>query len=1071
MAANAAGRSWARAERASLLEQQHLMTSAVSLLALNPLVWPAVLLAWLLSLSKKATDYPAVRTALYLTAVAWSQIVILSIRAVTPACFAVVALAVAAALDALPSALVPPPAVSSVWGALLRHPVLQAVALSYALVEVLFYFWTVRRAQRLQRRVVGPELDITRRWLAYRRVEQSSVFVLPMCMPRNCVYWRRFKGLRGGVQPLEPVPRSSTVQNLAIDTSMRNQHSASPFAADGELTPSSRYIDAQGRPLGRHAFRNNIPSPSPSPTAETMLLFGRSEDAIALAPNEESHPLEFLRGWFYNIPLKHIRHDNLMVFFAENSMGKHLHELTPSERAELEDVVRYIAIKLVKLQARQAKLRATRKEREHAAKTHHDKLARALGATAGAETGNEGKDAGKTQSAPPPRFSASVNARLPALQPPLLAGTAATSPVVPSSPAHASMLVMPRPRQQPRRGALRLLQPRVSSSARTLLSGSSSSPALLLPDALSSSAAYTTSASPSSTSSSLRTSSTSTDDDEEEDEEMGQEEDDASSDEELQDTADPEDQQRPASADTSRSAESTSTSQSSSSSSKDPVDWPAHVAAGTLPPGYDPAHDPMQLNLTPVTYLHRPLAIYAGVAALGALAGVYMRWLGFDRFQAGKIFYWYRRARRTAAEKAARTTPADPLVFIHGIGIGPTAYAHLFSQLFLVRNPATCSERSMYVLELPSISMRLQADDVPSPAEHVQAVADMLYRHEMDEREVLAMEASGGAGAGAPSSSSSSSSRRLTLEEVQSSAHPIRALIVSHSYGTFVSTWVVKHRPDLVGAVVLVDPVCFMVYDPSLIYNFIYRTPFSLVTRIYHYFTSKELGINYTLCRHFWWYENICWREELERLGMSSDELSASLIAEREQSVAALPYHEELLDDEELQREHEEDQKEELGECSADQQQGGFDFKPKNNSASAEGAVPHSSGVPVTAALQSPLAVASARASCAASLGLSEHPLCPSACPGLRVHVFLAANDDITPSASIHAYLSGAARLQQRKWGRSMLRCTVFPAIGHAEVLFHPRLRRVILDAVQTQPSDRELRKESRQQATGAAPV
>lgn len=40
----------------------------------------------------------------------------------------------------------------------------------------------------------------------------------------------------------------------------------------------------------------------------------------------------------------------------------------------------------------------------------------------------------------------------------------------------------------------------------------------------------------------------------------------------------------------------------------------------------------------------------------------------------------------------------------------------------------------MYVLELPYISMRLQADDVPSPAEHVQAVAEMLYKHEISER-------------------------------------------------------------------------------------------------------------------------------------------------------------------------------------------------------------------------------------------------------------------------------------------------------------------------------------------------
>jgi hypothetical protein len=38
-------------------------------------------------------------------------------------------------------------------------------------------------------------------------------------------------------------------------------------------------------------------------------------------------------------------------------------------------------------------------------------------------------------------------------------------------------------------------------------------------------------------------------------------------------------------------------------------------------------------------------------------------------------------------------------------------------------------------------------------------------------------------------------------------------------------------------------------YDPSLIYNFIWRSPFSLVTSIYNFFTSKELGIAHTLMR------------------------------------------------------------------------------------------------------------------------------------------------------------------------------------------------------------------------------
>jgi len=249
-------------------------------------------------------------------------------------------------------------------------------------------------------------------------------------------------------------------------------------------------------------------------------------------------------------------------------------------------------------------------------------------------------------------------------------------------------------------------------------------------------------------------------------------------------------------------------------------EWSAHLARGTLLPGYDPKHNPMHLNLAPVQWLHRPLAIYAGVLGLGCAAAAYMSVLGFSRHSAGRLHYWYRPAQRTPAELAAHTPPSDPLILIHGIGIGAFTYLHLLRPLIQTRNPGHCAQRSVFVLELPSISMRVDSDDVPSPIEHVQCVADMLYRHEMAEREEAARAQERlrrGGSATEPDSPSSmpspaaSSSRRLTLEEVQQSSTPIKALVVSHSYGTFVATWLVKHRPDLIAGVVFIDPVCFMV--------------------------------------------------------------------------------------------------------------------------------------------------------------------------------------------------------------------------------------------------------------------
>jgi hypothetical protein len=242
--------------------------------------------------------------------------------------------------------------------------------------------------------------------------------------------------------------------------------------------------------------------------------------------------------------------------------------------------------------------------------------------------------------------------------------------------------------------------------------------------------------------------------------------------------------------------------------------WERHVAHGTLPPGHDPRHDPMRLNLSEVRFQHRPLAIYAGVLGIGMVAGAYMRWLGFRRCTSGRLSYWYRPAVLTPAELDACIPRSDPLVLIHGIGIGVFTYLHLLRPLCQTLNPGTCVERSIYVLELPYISMRLDADDVPSLMQHVHAIADMLYEHEMGEREAIAAgrirRRDVCKGSGVPFDIGASS-RRLTLDEVQQSADPIKALVVSHSYGTFVSTWLVKYRPDLISSVVLIDPVCFLV--------------------------------------------------------------------------------------------------------------------------------------------------------------------------------------------------------------------------------------------------------------------
>lgn len=60
----------------------------------------------------------------------------------------------------------------------------------------------------------------------------------------------------------------------------------------------------------------------------------------------------------------------------------------------------------------------------------------------------------------------------------------------------------------------------------------------------------------------------------------------------------------------------------------------------------------------------------------------------------------------------------------------------------------------------------------------------------------------------------------LNLPEPTSALAP-RACIVGHSYGTFVGSRLVQQHRDRVHTLCLIDPVCFGMFMPHLLHNFI----------------------------------------------------------------------------------------------------------------------------------------------------------------------------------------------------------------------------------------------------------
>ncbi|KAK3385419.1 hypothetical protein B0H63DRAFT_394603 [Podospora didyma] len=187
----------------------------------------------------------------------------------------------------------------------------------------------------------------------------------------------------------------------------------------------------------------------------------------------------------------------------------------------------------------------------------------------------------------------------------------------------------------------------------------------------------------------------------------------------------------------------------------------------------------------------------------------------------GEIGYWLR-------EHRSRTRL--PVVFIHGIGIGLWPYTKFLGELAAAAAGDGEDEQiGVLALEILPISMRLTTPPL-SQAKFLKHLGAILAQHgpEWD-----------------------------------------NFVLVSHSYGSVLTTHILR-SPELgprVRAAVLIDPVSVLLHVPDVAYNFTRRKPRTANEWQLWYFASMDMGVAETLARHFFWRENIIWREELLALG------------------------------------------------------------------------------------------------------------------------------------------------------------------------------------------------------------
>jgi hypothetical protein len=190
----------------------------------------------------------------------------------------------------------------------------------------------------------------------------------------------------------------------------------------------------------------------------------------------------------------------------------------------------------------------------------------------------------------------------------------------------------------------------------------------------------------------------------------------------------------------------------------------------SIPPGFNPNTRCMRVIIDRLHYEHRPLALYGVVAGLHCLYSLYLTAVcGYRYYSSAFLCYFHR-------PPSSPTAPLLPtLLFVHGICNGVSSYGQMVARLTASGN------RHVILVVLPFISMQVCVK-VPTAKETVVALKEALTWH----------------------------------TATSAGTAPPKSIIVGHSYGTLLASWFIKAYPHMLLSVVLVDPVCFLLFTPHL---------------------------------------------------------------------------------------------------------------------------------------------------------------------------------------------------------------------------------------------------------------
>ncbi|KAJ9072514.1 hypothetical protein DSO57_1026801 [Entomophthora muscae] len=197
---------------------------------------------------------------------------------------------------------------------------------------------------------------------------------------------------------------------------------------------------------------------------------------------------------------------------------------------------------------------------------------------------------------------------------------------------------------------------------------------------------------------------------------------------------------------------------------------------------------------------HLPLAWYFWYDSVKLIFGVFLLRLGFQRLYTKRHTYWY----------LDGDDERDPVFFVHGSGSDTSPYFIKFLR-FKMMYPG----RRAILLDLPYVALTPTLT-VPSMEDILTTVDSIFNRHSLT-----------------------------------------KCSFGGHSYGSFVVSEIVKKRPHIVSRLLLIDPVCFVTWDPTLIRAFSFLPYGNVIQRCMHYFICLDPFMHNTNVSHPHWIENI----------------------------------------------------------------------------------------------------------------------------------------------------------------------------------------------------------------------